>query len=772
MGNETQLLLNENGQVGQLTDANGRLIDFGYDNQGNLTEILAPNNNATFFGYDDRGNLTSQIDAEGNLTQFTYEPTFNQLTGFTDPLGNGIDYSYDESGNLTAIEYEDGSSETFEYNDNGDVTVSANRRGQEILYSYNEQSQLVSQINPDAEVPIEYTYDARGNLDTVTDGNGTIDLDYDQSDRLTKITYPGDRFLEYTYDAGGRRTSMIDQDGKQVNYGYDAAGRLASLTDGNGDAIVSYEYDEVGRLAREDKGNGTYTTYSYDLAGQLLSIENYAPDDTVNSSSVYTYDDLGRQTSLTTLDGEWSYEYDAIGQLTGADFVSTNPDLSDRSLTYEYDAAGNRINTIENGESTGYTTNNLNQYTDVNGFEYQYDDDGNLVSKTTDEGTFLYGYNSENQLISVTSPDDTLTTYEYDPFGNRIASIVDGERTEYLIDPFGFGDVVGEYDGDGNLIASYTHGIGLETITNPDASYYYDFNATGSTVGLTNGEGGIVNSYFYDPFGTDINETEAVANPYEFVGQYGVAEEANGLDFMRARFYDSGSGRFVSPDPIGLNGNDTNLYRYVVNNPINGIDPIGLKTYSIGAGVSASGLGFGATVGIQFAWDDNSKWWNPNVSYTSGVGASTGLGVTGKFTESRTSAKNIQELTGRGSELGLSLPIGPLVQEYSKITNAKGEVIGESRSSGLTVGSKLLIPEVSSYITNTIDLGTPVDDTRDFILETYGDLRDIFGRNRNAELFKDAVDSTDQFTFDDNTETPLNSERSLPIFPDTDNFGF
>ncbi|NJL52943.1 MAG: RHS repeat-associated core domain-containing protein [Hydrococcus sp. SU_1_0] len=86
----------------------------------------------------------------------------------------------------------------------------------------------------------------------------------------------------------------------------------------------------------------------------------------------------------------------------------------------------------------------------------------------------------------------------------------------------------------------------------------------------------MVNSYFYDPFGDDISETEGITNPFEFVGQYGVAEEANGLDFMRARFYDSDTGRFISPDPIGLLGNDLNLYRYVQNSPNNYIDPEGL----------------------------------------------------------------------------------------------------------------------------------------------------------------------------------------------------
>jgi YD repeat-containing protein len=91
---------NENGQVARLTDANGRLINFGYDDRGNLTDILVPDNNSTAFTYDDRGNLTSQIDASGNTTEFTYDSAYDQLTGFTDPLGNGINYSYDEAGNL------------------------------------------------------------------------------------------------------------------------------------------------------------------------------------------------------------------------------------------------------------------------------------------------------------------------------------------------------------------------------------------------------------------------------------------------------------------------------------------------------------------------------------------------------------------------------------------------------------------------------------------------------------------------------------------------
>jgi uncharacterized protein RhaS with RHS repeats len=129
---------------------------------------------------------------------------------------------------------------------------------------------------------------------------------------------------------------------------------------------------------------------------------NYATDGSVNSRFDYTYDALGRRTSMNTLDGEWTYEYDAIGQLIHAVFNSANPAIPNQDLTYEYDPAGNRISTIENGVTTLYTTNNLNQYTIVGNTSYTYDGDGNLTSQTGPQSTTLYAYSDENKMVSVT----------------------------------------------------------------------------------------------------------------------------------------------------------------------------------------------------------------------------------------------------------------------------------------------------------------------------------------------------------------------------------
>ena len=249
---------------------------------------------------------------------------------------------------------------------------------------------------------------------------------------------------------------------------------------------------------------------------------------------------------MTTLDGMWTYEYDAVGQLVHAVFVPVSGStLPAQDIAYDYDPLGNRVRTVVNGVETSYASNNLNQYTQVGDTTYEYDVDGNLVREISPEGTTEYTYNIDNKLVMVVMPDGTIYEYTYDAFGNRVAVSVDGVVTEYVIDPTGLGNVVGQYDGTtGAWQAGYTHGFGLVNQTTAAGTHYYDFDALGSTAALTDALGTVVNTYAYLPFGGELDWTEAVANDFQFVGQWGVMNEGNGLEFMRARFYDAGAGRF------------------------------------------------------------------------------------------------------------------------------------------------------------------------------------------------------------------------------------
>ncbi|MFO0875988.1 MAG: RHS repeat-associated core domain-containing protein [Gemmataceae bacterium] len=571
VGGQTRYHFDHRGLIVRIDDPLGRPVRFTYDNAYRLTQIIDVLGQSTVNTYDANGNLVCTFDPLGQATTFEYAGPFNRLVKVTDANGNATRYTRDVAGNVLTMAYADGNIERFAYDPLGNVTRSTNRSGRAIDFVYDTSGRLTKKTYLDGS-HLDYVYDARGNLVSALDADGTTTMTYDSFDRLTRINYPGNRFLEYTYDAAGRRTHMVDQDGFTVHYAYDGIGRPAQLTDGSGALIVEYTYDGAGRLARKTNGNGTYTTYEYDAAGQLLHLINHAPNGAVNSRFDYEYDAVGRRVTMATVDGTWTYGYDANGQLTRAAFDSTNPDISNQVEEYVYDAVGNRVQTVLNGVTTVYASNKVNGYTSVGGAVFTYDADGNPMSRTENGVTTTWVYNDENRLVS-TSGADGVWEYEYDQFGNRVAATHNGQRTEYVIDPAGLGDVVGEY-GPGGTVTKYTHGLGLASQMNTNGVGYYDFDGLGSTVGLTGATGGLLNRYAYTPFGGMQILAQAMANPFTFTGQFG-AMEMGGAIHLRARDYSESAGRFMTQDPIGIAGG-INTYAYVANRPTQSIDPTGL----------------------------------------------------------------------------------------------------------------------------------------------------------------------------------------------------
>ena len=98
---------------------------------------------------------------------------------------------------------------------------------------------------------------------------------------------------------------------------------------------------------------------------------------------------------------------------------------------------------------------------------------------------------------------------------------------------------------------------------------------------LTDASANVVNKYAYTPFGKIVGQQETVSQPFKYVGKYGVMTEPNGLYYMKARYYDSSIGRFISEDPKGFDGGDVNLMAYVENNPVNFTDPTGLFKFTV-----------------------------------------------------------------------------------------------------------------------------------------------------------------------------------------------
>jgi RHS repeat-associated protein len=572
-GPASRVFYDQDAQPRMIRDPLGQTYQFTFDASGNLIGALTPQGTTYSYSYDAHNNPTGQVDPLGQGVSVSYNQQTNEAVTVTDPMGHTTTFGYDAKGNLTSITYPDNSTEQYQYDAQGDLITSTNRRGQALHYTYNAQGLVTREDFADG-THVDFGYDAQGNLTSVTDASGTTTAQYDANGRLTELTEPSGQFLQYTYDNAGRRIKTVDQTGFTVNYQYDANGRLIGLTDASNAPIVTYTYNAQGWLAEAQNGNGTYTTYDYDADGNVLHLVNYAPNSTVNSRFDSTYDALGRRISLTTLDGTTNYTYDATGQLVGV----TLP--GGETITYTYDADGNRISATDNGATTSYTSNALNQYTAAGSTQYTYDADGNLITETNASGTTTYTYDQRNRLTAVQGPQGTWS-YQYDALGNLTAITHNGVTTRELTDPLEFNMLVAEYDGTGQLIAHYTYGDGLVSRVAAGGTNYYDFDPTGSTVGLSGASGSYVNKYSYLPFGQTTTLASAVSNPFTFAGQFGVNGDGSGLFHMQFRRYDPTTGQFTSEDPLGFSGGDVNLRRYVLNDPTGLTDPAGLAWLAI-----------------------------------------------------------------------------------------------------------------------------------------------------------------------------------------------
>ena len=227
------------------------------------------------------------------------------------------------------------------------------------------------------------------------------------------------------------------------------------------------------------------------------------------------------------------------------------------------------------GQVTASVFDIANRLTEDDAFTYTYDANGNLETKT-DKVTLAvttYTYDAQDQLIQIDFPDLTTASYRYDGVGRRIEKDVNGAITRYIYDRE---DILLEYDGTNTLLARYSHGERRDkpfSVERGGQSFFYQADHQGSVTQITDAAGFVVNFYEYDSYGRIEASIEGIANPFTYTGRE--QDPESGLYYYRARYYDPENGRFLSGDPLGFGGGDLNLYRYVLNNPLNLVDPDG-----------------------------------------------------------------------------------------------------------------------------------------------------------------------------------------------------
>jgi RHS repeat-associated protein len=171
--------------------------------------------------------------------------------------------------------------------------------------------------------------------------------------------------------------------------------------------------------------------------------------------------------------------------------------------------------------------------------------------------------------------------YIYDGNNQRIGKRIDGAVVErYVIDR---NQIALVFDGAGVQTHRYLYGTQVDQVLADEIGVSTNWmlgDNQGSIRDVVDSNGSLINHIVYDSFG----KVESQSNPgYDLRFGYTGREQDNetGLDYYRARYYDSAVGRFISEDPIGFNAGDGNLTRYVGNSPINAIDPSGLFTFII-----------------------------------------------------------------------------------------------------------------------------------------------------------------------------------------------
>lgn len=554
-----------------------------FDARNRVVESVAPDGGRTHYQYDLDDNLTAITDAVGNTTHYQYDAR-NRVVQETDPLGRTTVYEYDVTDRLIAI---------------------TDRLGRKTEYTYDDADRLLSETWVGDGNQFTFTYDAASNLVSASDEFSTLGFQYDSRDRLISVDNAGTPdvphvVLQYSYDAVGNVQSMADSiagsAGGVNTYQYDGLNRMTRITQSGTNVTekrVDFTYNLLGQFESISRHSGqtgqlvANSAFVYDALNRLTTLD-HASATTIIAFTHLSYDSASRITKLQNVDGTTDYAYDNRDELVSA----IHSDASNPDEDYRYDANGNRI--FSHLHDDGYVTGINNRLLSDGSYNYSYDAEGNLSLRTeiASGATRAFQWDYRNRLVAVIDKDSAGThaqrvEFTYDALDRRISKNVvtatDTTLTHFVYD--GINVLLDFIDSDGSaganpatLAQRYLHGPAVDQVLAQDdgtgSTSWMLTDHLGSVTDLVSDQGVVVEHRRYDSFGRQIAESEA-STPvrYGFTGREFDSEID--LLYLRNRFMDAESGRFISEDPIAFSSMDSNLYRYVNNSPVNFRDPFG-----------------------------------------------------------------------------------------------------------------------------------------------------------------------------------------------------
>lgn len=576
----------------------------GYDRNGNLVFERDPAGMTTTYAYDPRNQRVAATDARGGLTTFRYDPNDN-LVVLTDPGGNRTEFQYDARDRLIAEVDPLGHARLYRYDGADQLVLKTDRNHRVTSLAYDDLGRLIAEEWVGAGIRFDYSYDGVGNLRMAAGNQSGLAFEYDDQDRVRLAS-----------NAGTANTPLVE-----IAYRYDETGNIRSVTDtisGSGGATTEYQYDGLDRLIRLTQSGPAAASkrvdFAYNRIGQYAKVSRFSDLDELSSvaDTVYAYDGMNRLKSLSHRQGNtnlsgytYSYEsdsrisqivsaqdgivdygYDDLSQLTAATYHS-DPTLNER---YAYDGNGNRVESHRH--PTGYVTDpsTANQLKSDGTFDYEYDSEGNLISRTrtTTGETRDFRWDGRNRLTAVT---DSLggsiiqeVTFAYDALNRRISKTLNGAAT--LLFVYDHEDVLLDLtdpDASGSVPATvsarYLHGAAIDEVLAEDHGSgdvrWLLSDHLGTTRDIVSNDGQPLTHLVADAYGNVITESNSLfGTRYLFTGRE--LDTETGMYYQRSRYYISDVGRFSRTDPISFLSGDFNLFRYVGNDPINHFDSFGL----------------------------------------------------------------------------------------------------------------------------------------------------------------------------------------------------
>jgi len=611
----------------EITDAISGVTRLNYDARGQLTELRTPNNATTAFTIDGLGNVSRETSANRGTLNATFDAAGNQLT-LTDARGITQTRTHDALNRLRTVAYSTtGENITYTWDTAAGCTFGVGR-----LCAISDSGGSTS-----------YAYDARGNRVSQTRTEAgysyTTSFGHDTADRLASVVAPTSQVLTLGRDADGliQQITTEAEGNLQLNLvaniQTNAAGNITAKLQGNGvaqsrvfteDARVQQQTQQIPPGADDPPGGGDplgdtdaptlpewgailmgiallgaaqrkqrrkkqqpnqpspgsdlHTVLAW-LAPAALCLGLLAGTAPSHANEALTYDANGNVLTRTLPGGTTTYGYDPLDRLRS----EAGPA---RTQTFTLDANDNRLSDAE-GTKT-YATNS-DRIATLNGQSVTLDAAGNTLQARG----LTFTWNQAGQLRTVSQGPTLLATYTYDHRGLRSRKVTTAAA------PQGAGTVIYHYDEAGHLLAEtsaagsplvtyvWQDDMPLALIMHTGANkkvLYLEVDHLGSPIAARNQAARLVWKWESDAFGSTAPHEDPDADGVKttinlrFPGQYFDAESA--LHYNWARYYDPKMGRYISSDPIGVEGG-TNTFAYVGGNPLSFTDPEGLRSFGM-----------------------------------------------------------------------------------------------------------------------------------------------------------------------------------------------